>query len=91
MSVSTGWGSSYTRAAAASDPENSPSRPSLGGPLVVARWFINGSRRLAVNTLDGAQVGWIDLTTNERSLAMPELEAAFEAAIIAAQPEVPQR
>ena len=42
-------------------------------------------RRLYVNTEEGRLVGWVDLASGERSLAMPELAAAFEAAISAAQ------
>lgn len=49
--------------------------------LVVVPWSNWGKHRLYVNTADGAQVGWVDLDTGERSLVMLELAFEFEAAI----------
>jgi len=49
--------------------------------LVVVPWSNWGKHRLSVNTADGDQVGWVDLDTGERSLAMPELASEFEAAL----------
>ncbi len=49
--------------------------------LEVVRWSRYGRRRLYVNTPVGTPVGWVDLNTGERSLAMPDLAAAFEATI----------
>jgi len=44
----------------------------------LSKW---GKHRLYVNTADGAQVGWVDLDTGERSLVILELAFEFEAAI----------
>ena len=52
-----------------------------GSALTVIRWFKYGKRRLYVNTADGVQVGWVDLVSGERTLALPAMAAAFEAAI----------
>jgi hypothetical protein len=51
------------------------------GSLVVVTWSNWGKHRLCVNTVDGDQVGWVDLDTGERSLAMPGLASEFDAAI----------
>lgn len=61
-----------------------------GSALTVTRWFKYGKRRLYVNTADGVQVGWVDLISGERTVALPDMEAAFEAAIAADQTERPQ-
>jgi hypothetical protein len=50
-------------------------------PLSVVALSMWGKRRLYVNTADEEQVGWVDLDTGERSLAMPGLASEFEAAI----------
>jgi hypothetical protein len=49
--------------------------------LVVVPLSNWGKHRLYVNTADGAQVGWVDLDTGERSLVILELAFEFEAAI----------
>lgn len=49
--------------------------------LVVNRWSRYGKHRLYVNTVDGQQVGWVDLDSGERVLSMPELADAFSAAV----------
>ena len=49
--------------------------------LVVVPLSNWGKHRLYVNTLDGQQVGWVDLDTGERSLVILELAFEFEAAI----------
>jgi hypothetical protein len=54
-------------------------------PLRVVPWSKFGTHRLYVNTADGQQVGWVDLKTGHRSLAMPELASAFEIAVTAAE------
>lgn len=54
------------------------------GPLVVSHWLKYGRHLVAVSTLDGARVGWVDLASGERSVLLPELEAAFNAAVAAA-------
>lgn len=59
----------------------SESSDSKNAPLVVVPWSKFGSRRLYVDTADGQHVGWIDLKTGHRVLAMPELSAAFELAL----------
>ena len=58
--------------------------------LSVARWSRYGRTRLYVSTPDGTQVGWADPITGERSLAMPELATAFEAALADAEPDAPE-
>jgi hypothetical protein len=50
-------------------------------PLVVVLWSMFGARRLYVDTADRRHVGWVDLNTGHRSLVMPELESAFDAAV----------
>lgn len=62
----------------------------VSSPLVVTRWLRYGKRRLYVKTADGTEVGWVDLVSGERSLAMAELADAFEAAIAAKQSDVPE-
>jgi len=52
-------------------------------PLEVVPWSRYGKHRLYVNTADGRQVGWLDLDTGARNLAMPDRAEAFEAAISA--------
>ena len=49
--------------------------------LTVVPWSMFGTSRLYVNTADGRPVGWIDLKTGHRTLAMPDLEPAFEIAL----------
>ena len=49
--------------------------------LVVVPWSQFGARRLCVDTTDGRHVGWVNLDTGQRSLAMPDLEPAFENAV----------
>ncbi len=49
--------------------------------LVVVPLSNWGKHWLYVNTADGAQVGWVDLDTGERSLVILELAFEFEAAI----------
>ena len=49
--------------------------------LVVVPWSQFGARRLCVDTTDGRHVGWVNLDTGQRSLAIPELEPAFEIAV----------
>lgn len=61
-----------------------------GSGLTVARWSRFGMRRLYVNTADGVQVGWVDLVSGERTLALPDMAAAFEAAITTDQTDIPQ-
>ena len=61
-----------------------------GSALTVARWFKYGKRRLYVNTADGVQVGWVDLASGERTLTLPDLAEAFEAAIAAEQTDIPE-
>ncbi len=51
------------------------------GPLVVVPWSKWGKRRLYVSTADGDRVGWVDLDTGERSLAVSGRASEFEAAI----------
>ena len=51
--------------------------------LIVNRWSRYGKHRLYVNAPDGTPVGWVDLDTGERSLAMLEHAQAFEAAVAA--------
>lgn len=58
--------------------------------LSVVRWFKYGKRRLYVNTVGGVQVGWVDLVSGERAVALPDLAAAFETAIAAAQTDIPE-
>lgn len=54
-------------------------------PLVVVPWSKFGTRRLYVTTRDGKHVGWVDLKTGRRSLAMPELAQAFDIAVSEAE------
>jgi len=61
-----------------------------GQALTVTRWFKYGKRRLYVNTAEGVQVGWVDLASGERTLAVPGLADAFEEAIARQQTEVPE-
>ncbi|HSK32256.1 MAG TPA: hypothetical protein VK903_02110 [Propionicimonas sp.] len=49
--------------------------------LTVVPWSKFGTRRLYVDTVDGQHVGWVDLKTGHRSLAMPEHAPAFEVAV----------
>ena len=58
--------------------------------LTVVRWFKYGKRRLYVNTTDGVQVGWVDLVSGERTLALPDIADAFEVAIATEQADIPQ-
>ncbi len=51
--------------------------------LLVNPWSRYGKHRLYVNMPDGTPVGWVDLDTGERSLSMPDLADAFDAAIAA--------
>lgn len=65
--------------------------PTDGSALTVIRWFKYGKRRLYVNTVDGVQVGLVDLVSGERTLALPDMAAAFEAAIATHQIDIPQQ
>lgn len=80
----TPWISSDA-AYAGSAPPLALAPPPLEDPavasLVVARWFRYGKRRLYVKTAEGAEVGWADVDTGDRTLAMPELQAAFDEAV----------
>jgi len=49
--------------------------------LTVVPWSMFGTRRLYVDTADGQHVGWVDLKTGHRSLAVPEHAPASEAAV----------
>lgn len=64
---------------------SSQSSDSKNAPLVVVPWSKFGSRRLYVDTADGQHVGWVDLETGHRSLAMPDLAPAFERALAEGQ------
>ena len=57
--------------------------------LEVVRWSRYGKRRLYVNTPVGTAVGWVDLNTGERWLAMPDLAEVFEATIADHEPAIP--
>ncbi len=57
--------------------------------LEVVRWSRYGKRRLYVNTPVGTPVGWVDLNTGERWLALPDLAAAFETAIADLEAAIP--
>ncbi len=63
------------------------SKPSaaMNAPLVVVPWSKFGTRRLYAHTTDGQLVGWVDLKTGHRSLAMPELAPAFGIAVSKAE------
>lgn len=52
-----------------------------GHSLVLTRWSGSGRHRLYVNAPDGRHVGWADLDTGERSLAIPELGPSFDRAV----------
>ena len=54
-------------------------------PLVVVPWSKFGTRRLYVDTADGRHVGWVDLKTGRRSLAIPGLAQAFDVAVTEAE------
>jgi hypothetical protein len=54
-------------------------------PLVAVPWSKFGARRLYIDTPDGQHVGWVDLNTGHRSLAMPELAPAFSLAMAEAE------
>jgi hypothetical protein len=54
-------------------------------PLVAVPWSKFGARRLYIDTPDGQHVGWVDLNTGHRSLAMPELAPAFMTAVSEAE------
>ena len=54
-------------------------------PLVAVPWAKFGARRLYIDTADGQHVGWVDLNTGHRSLAMPELAPAFSVAMSEAE------
>lgn len=54
-------------------------------PLVAVPWSKFGARRLYIDTPDGQHVGWVDLNTGHRSLAMPELAPAFSLAMSEAE------
>jgi hypothetical protein len=54
-------------------------------PLVAVPWSKFGARRLYIDTPDGQHVGWVDLNTGHRSLAMPELAPAFSLAMSQAE------
>jgi hypothetical protein len=54
-------------------------------PLVAVPWSKFGARRLYIDTPDGQHVGWVDLNTGHRSLAMPELAPAFMLAMSEAE------
>lgn len=56
----------------------------------VVRWVRYGKRRLYVNTAYGVEVCWVDLVSGERTLAMPDVAAEFEAAITNYQTDKPQ-
>jgi len=56
-----------------SDPKNAK--------FVVVPWSKFGTRRLYVDTADGQHVGWFDLKTGHRALAMPRFALAFELAL----------
>ncbi|HEY3407381.1 MAG TPA: hypothetical protein VGK53_04330, partial [Propionicimonas sp.] len=71
-------------------PSTTTHSPTGDSALTVSRWFKYGKRRLYVNTTDGVQVGWVDLASGERTLALPAMEAAFEAAIATDQTDKPQ-
>ena len=58
-------------------------------PLTVTRWLMYGQARLYVKTQQGNPIGWVDVRTGERVIEVPELQAAFEAAIAAVQPGIP--
>jgi hypothetical protein len=61
-------------------------------PLVTVPWSKFGARRLYIDTPDGQHVGWVDLNTGHRSLAMPELAPAFMIAVsIAEDASTPRR
>ena len=61
-------------------------------PLVAVPWSKFGARRLYIDTADGQHVGWVDLNTGHRSLAMPELAPAFSLAMSEAEEaRVPRR
>ena len=63
-------------------PVESPADPSdVASPLVVVLWSMFGARRLYVDTVDRRHVGWVDLNTGHRSLIMPDLASAFDAAV----------
>lgn len=70
-----------------------PTEPSdaADSPLVVVPWSKFGTRRLYVDTPDGRHVGWVDLNTGHRSLAMPELAPSFMIAISEAEDALPPR
>jgi len=53
--------------------------------LVAVPWSKFGARRLYIDTPDGQHVGWVDLNTGHRSLAMPELAPAFSLAMSEAE------
>ncbi|MGV8908337.1 MAG: hypothetical protein ACOH1Y_05095 [Propionicimonas sp.] len=53
--------------------------------LVVVHWSKFGTHRLYIDTPDGEHVGWVDLKTGRRSLAMPLLAHEFEVAVNAAE------
>ena len=70
--------------------------PDVASPLVVVLWSMFGARRLYVDTADRRHVGWVDLNTGHRSLIMPELASAFDAAVAGADtdtdtPSTPRR
>jgi len=60
-------------------------------PLVAVPWSKFGARRLYIDTPDGQHVGWVDLNTGHRSLAMPELAPAFMLAMSEAEEARPPR
>jgi hypothetical protein len=55
--------------------------------LTVTRWRRYGKDRLYVSAEDGTRVGWLDVTTGERTLERDELREAFERAL--AEHELP--
>ena len=57
----------------------------MNAPLVVVPWSKFGTRRLYVSTRAGKHVGWVDLKTGSRSLAMPALASAFDIAVSEAE------
>jgi hypothetical protein len=49
--------------------------------LKVTRWARYGQERLYVNTADGQRVGWLDVKTGKSTFDIPDLAAAFLAAL----------
>jgi hypothetical protein len=49
--------------------------------LATKRWRRYGKDRVYVTTSSGQQVGWLDLVDGSRHLELPELGAAFAAAL----------